>query len=85
MDGNTPMKAGTAFIFLIVLLSGCSGDVADKETPKQSAPASVETQPTVPYPNSPSAQGLQPDLHISGTQSTHVSGAIETSEHISGQ
>ena len=81
------MKTGIIPVILIALLSllSCSGDVADKEPPKQSAPASVETQPTVPYPNSPTAQDLQPDLHVSGTQSTHVSGAIETSEHISGQ
>jgi hypothetical protein len=81
------MKTGIILVILTALLSllSCSGDVADKEPPKQSAPASVETQPTVPYPNSPTAQDLQPDLHVSGTQSTHVSGAIETSEHISGQ
>ena len=79
------MKTGIIPVILIALLSllSCSGDKTDEQTPKQSAPVSVETQPA--YPNSPTAQDLQPDLHVSGTQSTHVSGAVETSEHISGQ
>ena len=85
------MKAGITFIFFIALLNllGCSGDNTENQTPKpvakQSAPSPVETQPTAPYPNSPTAQDLHPDLHVSGAQNIHVSGAISTSEHLSGQ
>ena len=77
------MKAGITFIFFIALLNllGCSGDNTENQTPrpvaKQSAPSPVEIQPT--------AQDLHPDLHVSGAQNTHVSGAISTSEHLSGQ
>ncbi len=79
------MKAGIIFIFVIALFNGCSGDNTDNQTPKPEVKQSVQTKPAVPYPNSPSTQDLQPDLHVSGAQSTHVSGAIETTEHISGQ
>jgi len=80
--GYASMKAEITFIFLIALLglTGCSGDNTENQTPKndveQSAPSPVGTQPT---------QDLSPDLHVSGTPSTHVSGAISTSEHFSGQ
>jgi len=80
--GYAPMKAEITFIFLIALLSltGCSGDNTENPTPKtdvkQSAPSPVGTQPT---------QDLPPDSHVSGTPSTHISGAISTSEHLSGQ
>ena len=81
------MKAGITFIFLIALLSllSCSGDTADNKTPKTDAKQSALAQPTAPYPNSPTAQDLHPDLHVSGAQNIHVSGAISTSEHLSGQ
>ena len=61
------MKAGITFIFLIALLSllSCSGDTADNKTPKTDAKQSAPAQPTVPYPNSPPAQDIQPDLHVS--------------------
>ena len=80
--GYALMKAGITFIFLIALLGllNCSGDNTENQTPKndvkQSAPSPVGTQPT---------QGLHPDSHVSGTPSTHVSGAISTAEHLSGQ
>ena len=81
------MKAGIIFIFLIALLSllSCSGDTADNKTPKTDAKQSAPAQPTVPYPNSSTAQDIQPDLHVSGVLSNHISGANETSEHLSGQ
>ena len=85
------MKAGITFILFIALLNllGCSGDNTENLTPKpvakQSAPSPVEIQPTAPYPNSPTAQDIQPDLHVSGVLSNHISGANETSEHLSGQ
>ena len=73
------MKAGITFIFLIALLSllSCSGDTADNKTPKTDAKQSAPAQPT--------AQDIQPDLHVSGVLSNHISGANETSEHLSGQ
>ena len=77
------------FILTIINLYGCSGDETDKKVPKGesslSKPSPVESKPEVPYPNSPSIQDLQPDMHISGIQSNHASGAISSSEHISGQ
>ncbi len=85
------MKAGLSLIVVMALVSllNCSGDKTDKQTPKPqaslSAPAHVEAKPTIPTINSPNAQDLQPDLHLSGTQNTHISGITSTSEHISGQ
>ena len=66
----------------LLILSGCSDDKIDKKPSTQLAPVNIETKPLVP--NTPSAQDLQPDLHVSGTQSTHISGAKVTS-HVSGQ
>ena len=80
--GYGPMKAGITFIFLIALLGllNCSEDNTKNPTPKnevkQSAPSPAGTQPT---------QDLPQDSHVSGTPSIHVSGAISTSEHLSGQ
>ena len=78
-----------AFILAIINLYGCSGDETDKKVPKGesslSKPSSVESKPEIPYPNSPSVQDLQPDMHISGIQNNHASGAISSSEHMSGQ
>ncbi|MBT3510404.1 MAG: hypothetical protein HN472_12775 [Nitrospina sp.] len=88
------MKTGITLIFLITLLVGCSEDSTDKKAPKPEAnspTSSVKTEPakttlpTVPYPNSPTDQDLQPDLHVSGVQSNHASGAMFSSEHLSGQ
>ena len=66
---------------LLILLS-CSGDKKDKQPSTQFAPIYIETK-TIP-PNTPNAQDLQPDLHLSGTQSNHISGASVT-KHVSGQ
>ena len=84
------MRIVIILVFLIALLNllNCSGDEADKETPKPEAmkqQAPVQTKPVEPYPNSPTLQDLQPDSHVSGVQSNHASGAVSTSEHISGQ
>jgi hypothetical protein len=66
----------------LLILSSCSVDKTDKQPSTQLAPVNIETKPLAP--NTPSAQDLQPDLHLSGTQSTHISGATVTS-HVSGQ
>jgi hypothetical protein len=66
----------------LLILSSCSDDKIDKQTSTQLAPVNIETKPLAP--NTPNAQDLQPDLHISGTQSTHISGASVT-KHVSGQ
>ena len=84
------MKIGIPLLLMIALLNllNCSGDEAHKTTPKPEAihqPAPVQTKPVEPYPNSPTLQDLQPDSHVSGVQSNHASGAVSTSEHISGQ
>ena len=78
------MKAGLSLIFIMTLLSiySCSGDKTDKQPSTQAAPAYIETKP--PAPNPANSQALQPDLHLSGTQSTHISGSKVTSKHLSG-
>lgn len=78
------MKPIITLILLTVLLSfsSCSGDKTDKQPSTQSAPVNIETKPLAT--NTLNAQDLQPDLHLSGTQSTHVSGASVTN-HVSGQ
>lgn len=75
---------------LIIFLSlfcfpGCSDDKTDKQTLKKTSPEQVENKPSIPTPNPPSLQELQPDLHLSGTQSTHISGSKLTSSHVSGR
>ena len=77
------MKYFNILILLIALLilSSCSGDKTDKPL-TQLAPVSIETKPLAL--NTPNAQDLQPDLHLSGTQGTHISGASVT-KHVSGQ
>ena len=67
---------------ILLILSSCSGDKTDKQPSRQLAPVNIETKPLAP--NSPNAQDLQPDLHLSGTQGTHISGASVT-KHVSGQ
>ena len=62
--------------------SSCSGDKTDKQSSTQSAPVNTEEKPTAS--NIPNAQDFQPDLHISGTQNTHISGATVTN-HVSGR
>ena len=78
------MKPIITLVLLIALLSfsSCSGDKTDKQPSTQSAPVNIETKPSAL--NTPNAQDLQPDLHLSGTQSTHISGASVT-KHVSGQ
>ena len=78
------MKPIITLVLLTALLSfsSCSGDKTDKQPSTQSAPANIETSP--PSPNPASAQDLQPDLHLSGTQNTHISGATVTN-HVSGR
>ena len=66
----------------LLILSSCSGDKTDKQPSTQLAPVNIETKPLAL--NTPSAQDFQPDLHLSGTQSTHISGASVT-KHVSGQ
>jgi hypothetical protein len=66
----------------LLILSSCSGDKIGKQPSTQSAPVNIETKSLVP--NIPNAQDLQPDLHISGTQITHISGTTVTN-HVSGR
>ena len=69
----------------LLILSSCSGDKTDKPPSTQLAPANIETKPLAP--NTPNAQYLQPDLHLSGArgnQSTHISG-VSVTKHVSGQ
>ena len=66
----------------LLILSSCSGDKIDKQPSTQLAPVNIKTKPLAQ--NTPNAQDLQPDLHLSGTQSTHISGASVT-KHVSGQ
>ena len=66
----------------LLILSSCSGDKTDKQPSTQLAPVNIETKPLAP--NTPNAQDLQPDLHLSGTQSTHISG-VSVTKHVSGQ
>ena len=78
------MKYIKILILLTTLLisSSCSGEKTDKQPSTQLAPVNIETKPL--DPNTPNAQDLQPDLHLSGTQGTHISGASVT-KHVSGQ
>ena len=69
-------------IVILLILSSCSGDKTDKQPSTQLAPVNIETKFLAP--NTPNAQDLQPDIHVSGTQSTHISGASVT-KHVSGQ
>jgi hypothetical protein len=82
MDG--PMKLIITLVFFITLLSfsSCSGDKIDKQPSKKSAPVNTEEKPTAS--NIPNTQDLQPDLHISGTKNTHISGTTVTT-HVSGR
>jgi hypothetical protein len=73
----------TLFLFTTLLsFSSCSDDKIDKQPSKQSAPVNTEEKPTAS--NIPNSQDLQPDLHISGTQNTHISGTTVTN-HVSGR
>ena len=78
------MKYISTLILLtaLLILSSCSGDKTDKQPSTQLAPVNIETKPLAL--NTPNAQDLQPDLHLSGTQGTHISGALVT-KHLSGQ
>ena len=66
----------------LLILSSCSGDKTDKQPSTQLAPVNIEKKPLAS--NTPNDQDLRPDLHLSGTQSTHISGASVT-KHVSGQ
>jgi hypothetical protein len=83
------MKAGITLIFIFTLINllGCSADNISKTKSETKVKLStpIPQKPKPPRPNSPPIQDLQPDLHISGVESNHASGAISTSEHISGQ
>jgi hypothetical protein len=83
----------TAIILVLIVglfsLFGCSQDETDKNNSttetNQSAPSPANLEPKVPYPNSANPQDLQPDVHLSGVQQNHASGAAFLSEHVSGQ
>jgi hypothetical protein len=83
------MKSLPCLIFVAILLSSpsCSGDKNTKQPKKsktkQLAPAIIEVKPTVT--NSTNVQDIQPNLHLSGTQNTHISGKNSKSDHLSGQ
>ena len=66
----------------LLILSSCSGDKTDMQPSTQLAPVNIKTKHLAP--NTPNVQDLQPDLHLSGTQGTHISGASVT-KHVSGQ
>jgi hypothetical protein len=72
-------------IILIAFLSlfsfACSEDVVEKQTPQRK---SIPIENKVPAANPQNAQSLQPDLHISGGDKTHISGT-PSSSHFSGQ
>ena len=76
------MKTTIAVAVLISLINiaSCSKDNTDKKTQEHETRESAQ-----PAPNSPNAQDLHPDLHISGKESTHISGADLTTDHVSGQ
>lgn len=78
------MKTIITLVLLTALFSfsSCSGDKIEKQPSTQSTPANIEAK--TPTPNTPNAQDLQPDLHLSGTQNTHISGASVTN-HVSGR
>ena len=78
------MKPIITLILLTALLSfsSCSGDKTDKQPATQEIPAPIEAKP--PAPNPTNNQDLQPDLHLSGTQNTHISGSTMPSDHVSG-
>jgi hypothetical protein len=73
------------FLAASLIFARCSGDKIDKQPPKATKLAPPQVETAQPATSSPSAQDLQPDVHISGTQNTHISGALSTSKHISGQ
>jgi hypothetical protein len=84
------MKSAVISVLIIVLLNfiGCSEDKTDKQSskPEVKKPA-THTNPSAPAPfrlDSPTQQELQPDLHISGVNNDHISGAPSTAEHVSG-
>mgnify|MGYP007063537327 FL=1 len=72
------MNALLSFISIVSLLSllSCSGDKDDKKS---------TNSPTPPALNSLSVQNSKSDLHLSGTESTHISGESSPSKHISGE
>jgi hypothetical protein len=73
----------TLILFTTFLsFSSCSGDKTEKQPSTQSAPVNTKEKPI--NSNIPNAQDLQPDLHISGTQNTHISGTPVTN-HVSGR
>jgi hypothetical protein len=78
------MKPIIILILLTALLSfaSCSADKTDKQPSTKLAPLNIKTKPH--DPNIPKAQNFQPDLHLSGTKSTRISGASAT-KHLSGQ
>lgn len=81
------MKPGYILIIFLSLFSfsSCSGDKAEKQPLNKTSSKRIEKPPATPAPNPPNPQELQPDLHISGTQTTHISGSTLTSRHVSGR
>lgn len=82
------MKSGKILILIInlLVLISCSGDKPDNKSPRSTATdPHVEAKPVDPAPNPTNSQKSQPDLHISGSQNTHISGAAIGSNHVSGQ
>ena len=80
------MKFGMTLIIVTALcmILSCSGDESKKKSPK-AIESNIKTESKIPTPNAINSQTLKPDLHISGTKNTHISGITSTSEHISGQ
>ena len=72
------MNALLSIISIVGLLSlsSCYGDKNDKQTPSSSSPPAL---------SSPNLKSSKSDSHLSGTQSTHVSGDSSSSKHISGK
>lgn len=77
------MKIKTILLFLLCSLFflNCSADKTDQPPPEPQT-KHIGEKPAVPSPNSANSQDLKPDLHISGTLNTNISGASST--HISG-
>lgn len=79
------MKSGLILTLFLSLISfsSCSGDKTDKQTQKQTSSQNIEKKTFTPNP--PNPQELQPDLHLSGTQNTHISGSMLSPNHVSGR
>lgn len=81
------MKSCKFLIFTIIILISlsCSEDQSDNQSHKSTPANSQKKHSIIPAPNPTNSQKKQPDLHISGSQNTHISGATSESKHVSGQ